>query len=253
MANNEKEARETIALLDELSKKRTDLVHRLEQLETVDAELLELDEKTGKIESKIKSISQAEVGNESDLMDSQKLEKERDRLRRLEMKQAFYIDNQKKIENVNLKAKESTLNRLRSELVADSIEKTLSTVIGQTLAGAEEKIVNCMYDFEMFKGQKMSLDLEKNKLMPTIDKRNFQTLSGSEKAILYIAMKVALSDLLPGTGFFVFDNPTFHLDDVRQEAMAEYLKSLTPKKQVIVLTSDTKLGELLSNSKRIDL
>jgi len=62
-----------------------------------------------------------------------------------------------------------------------------------------------------------------------------------------------LSSLLPGADFFIFDNPTYHLDDLRREIMAQYLIDLVPEKQIIVLTNDKKFVNLIDQGKRIDL
>ncbi len=89
--------------------------------------------------------------------------------------------------------------------------------------------------------------------MPELDGRKFQMLSGSEKAILYIGMKLAISQLMPGADFVVLDNPTLHLDNVRREQMREYVLGLLPHKQVIVFTNDSGFVELLPQGKRIDI
>jgi exonuclease SbcC len=89
--------------------------------------------------------------------------------------------------------------------------------------------------------------------MPDLDGRALQTLSGSEKTILYLSMKIALSRLMPGADFLVLDDPTLHLDETRRERLRDYLANLMSEKQVIVFTNDRGFAEQFANAKRINL
>ena len=77
-------------------------------------------------------------------------------------------------------------------------------------------------------------------------------LSGSEKLILYLCFKAALSSVLGNTGFFVFDDPTLHLDGKRKDLMIAFIHQLAAKHQVIVTSNDTDVRDALSDSHTIE-
>jgi ABC-type taurine transport system ATPase subunit len=58
---------------------------------------------------------------------------------------------------------------------------------------------------------------------------------------------------MPGANFLVLDNPTAQLDDIRRRQMQEFLLSLVPQKQVIVLTNDKIFADLLASGERVEL
>ena len=87
------------------------------------------------------------------------------------------------------------------------------------------------------------IDLKSQHLLPSLridgNDRSLMLLSGSEKIILYLSLKIALSRTLGNPGFFVFDDPTLHLDDSRKRLMIEFIRKLSEEYQVIVTSNDS--------------
>ena len=77
-------------------------------------------------------------------------------------------------------------------------------------------------------------------------------LSGSEKMILYLCFKAALSTVLGDNGFFVFDDPTLHLDGDRKDLMMSFIQQLAANHQVIVTSNDTDVRDALTDSHMIE-
>lgn len=251
--DQEAQIRETISLFNQMAQREKMLRENFNQLKNIDEELEELVGQFKNVEKKIASLQPpASAPSNLDELRAQTAAA-RSQVSQLETRQQMYDTYTEKMSTYTRQLQESTHARLKSEWVADAMEKTLSDVIGRALDPIKSRITYCLDAFDMFDQQYVSLELERLKLMPEVDKRNFQTLSSSEKAILYLAMKVGLSSLMPGADFFVFDNPTVHLDHTRQQTMANYLTALSSEKQVIVLTNDLPLVERLEAGKRIDL
>ena len=84
------------------------------------------------------------------------------------------------------------------------------------------------------------VDLKNQHLLPSLNvegfDRHLMLLSGSEKMILYLCFKAALSKALGNPGFFVFDDPTLHLDSERKGTMIMFLQQLAEEHQVIYFT-----------------
>jgi len=251
--DDEQDAHETMDLFEELSKREVDLRRRLDQMDILDEELTEDRQKLATVENKIASVSDVTDIEKDNIRLKKELDDTRTRLRDLEKEHALYQENRRRIEELNQQASTATHNQLLSEWVADAVALTLESVIGSSLKRVEDSVMSCLDQFNLFRSDDLVIDLEKSKLMPDIDNRTFQTLSGSEKAILYLGMKLALSRLMPGAQFFVLDNPTLHLDDQRKKLMKDYLLDLLPDKQIILLTNDRSFADLITEGKRIDL
>ena len=127
----------------------------------------------------------------------------------------------------------------------------MQSVSGTKLDRAGDGVSSCLKDFDLL--QEGKFDLEESRLMPDIGGRPFRVLSSSEKLILYLGMKMAISQVMPGAEFFVLDNPTIHLDEFRRQRMCDYLLSLIPDKQIIVFTNDRIFADLMTQAKRINL
>lgn len=153
----------------------------------------------------------------------------------------------------NRQAEIVTKHRLLSEWATEALARTVQSVVGMSLKKADAEITAGLKNFGLFHAQAQKIDLEKSQLMPDIDGRALQTLSGSEKTILYLSMKIALSRLMPGADFLVLDDPTLHLDETRRKRLRDYLASLMPEKQIILFTNDRGFAEQFVNAKRIDL
>ncbi|MCA1786421.1 MAG: hypothetical protein LC657_10635, partial [Desulfobacteraceae bacterium] len=251
--DQEAQIRETISLFNQMAQREKMLRENFNQLKNIDEELEELAMQYKNVDGKMARLHPpAPSPSNQDELKAQTAAA-RSQVSQLETRQRLYEEYTEKMNTLNRQLQKATHARLKSEWVADAMEKTLSDVIGRALDPIKSRITSCLDAFDMFDQQYVSLELERLKLMPEVDKRNFQTLSSSEKAILYLAMKVGLSSLMPGAEFFVFDNPTVHLDHTRQQTMANYLTALSSEKQVIVLTNDLPLAERLEPGKRIDL
>jgi DNA repair exonuclease SbcCD ATPase subunit len=166
----------------------------------------------------------------------QELESHRRQLAELERQQMLYEQRRQAILSANRQAEIVAKHRLLSEWAADAVARTVQAVVGISLKKADAEIASCLQNFGLFQAQSQKIDLEKSQLMPDIDGRALQTLSGSEKTILYLSMKIALSRLMPGADFLVLDDPTLHLDETRRERLHGFLSSLMAEKQIILFT-----------------
>ena len=75
----------------------------------------------------------------------------------------------------------------------------------------------------------------------------------SEKMLTYLAMKVALARSTHNAGFFVFDDPSLHLDEERTRLLADFLKEVSTQDQVVIFSNDVRLRELLKGANEIIL
>jgi len=70
---------------------------------------------------------------------------------------------------------------------------------------------------------------------------------------LYLCFKVTLAKILGNTGFFVFDDPTLHLDGERKALMVDFIKQLSTEHQVIVTTYDEDVRARLEGANLIEM
>ena len=77
-------------------------------------------------------------------------------------------------------------------------------------------------------------------------------LSGSEKMFLYLCFKVALAKVLGNPGFFVFDDPTLHLDEERKALMVGFIRQLAEEHQVVVTSYDEDVRSGLEGANLIE-
>ena len=70
--------------------------------------------------------------------------------------------------------------------------------------------------------------------------------------ILYLCFKVALSKVLGNPGFFIFDDPTLHLDGERKSLMIGFIGQLAEDHQVIVTSNDADMQEALTDAHLIE-
>ncbi|MDZ7289436.1 MAG: hypothetical protein ONB44_21880 [candidate division KSB1 bacterium] len=249
----EHEARETVRLFDELARKQTGLEHRLQQWQQIETEIALTQTEIETWETKLTALAPLSSADQSREQLQQELETQRRRLAELERQQALYEQRQQEILSANRQAEAVTRHRLLSEWAADALAQTVQAAIGISLKKAESEIVSCLQRFELFHAQPQKIDLEKSQLMPDLDGRALQTLSGSEKTILYLSMKIALSRLMPGADFLVLDDPTTHLDETRRERLRDYILTLTPQKQILLFTNDRSFAGQFTNANRIEL
>jgi DNA repair exonuclease SbcCD ATPase subunit len=249
----EREARETLQLLDELARKHTELEHRLERWQQLEAEIIVAQQESLVWENKLAALAPLSPEGETRERLQQELEMQRRRLVELERQQTLYEQRRQDILSANRQAEAVAKHRLLSELAADAVARTVQAVIGVSLEKAENEITKCLQSFELFHAQPQKIDLEQSQLMPDINGRALQALSGSEKTVLYLSMKIALSRLMPGADFLVLDDPILHLDETRRERLRDYILSLLPQKQIILFTNDRGFANQFINAKRIDL
>jgi DNA repair exonuclease SbcCD ATPase subunit len=249
----EREARETVRLFDELARKQTELEQRLQCWQQIDAEIAAAQKELETWETKLAALAPLSPTGETREKLQQELDAHRRQLAELERQQMLYEQRRQAILSANRQAEIVTKHRLLSEWATDAIARTVQSVLGISLKKADAEITACLQNFGLFHAQPQKIDLEKSQLMPDLDGRALQTLSGSEKTILYLSMKIALSRLMPGADFLVLDDPTLHLDETRRERLRDYLANLMSEKQVIVFTNDRGFAEQFANAKRINL
>jgi exonuclease SbcC len=249
----EREARETVRLYDELARKQTDLERRFQQWQQIETEIAAAEKEFEMWETKLAALAPLSPAGETREKLQQELETQRRQLAELELQQRHYEQRRQEILSGNRQVEAVTNHRLLSEWAAEAMTRTVQALCGVSLKKAEAEIAGCLQSFGLFSAQPQKIDLEQSQLMPDIDGRALQTLSGSEKTILYLSLKIALSRLMPGADFLMLDDPTLHLDEIRRERLRDYLLSLLPEKQIIIFTNDRGFAEQFANAKRIDL
>ncbi|MDZ7362908.1 MAG: AAA family ATPase [candidate division KSB1 bacterium] len=248
-----REVRETVRLLDELDRKQNELEQRLQRWQQLEAEIAAAQKEFETWENKLTALAPLSPTDETREKLQQELEHHRRQLAALELQQRHYEQRRQEILSANRQVEIVTQHRLLSEWAADAVARTVQSVVGISLKKADTEITACLQNFGLFHAHTQKIDLEKSQLMPDIDGRALQTLSGSEKTILYLSMKIALSRLMPEADFLVLDDPTLHLDETRRERLRDYLLSLMSEKQIILFTNDRGFAEQFVTAKRIDL
>lgn len=252
-AAQEHNARETVRMFDDLAGKQIDLEQRWQRWQQLEAEIAAAQEELETWETKLAALAPLTPVEESYEKLQQELETHRRQLAELERQHLLYEQQRQAVLSANRRAKIVAQQRLLSEWAAEAVACTVQSVVGISLKKADAEIAACLQSFGLFGAQPQKIDLEKSQLMPTLEGRPLPTLSGSEKTILYLSMKTALSRLMPGADFLVLDDPTVHLDETRRRRLRDYLVSLLPEKQIILFTNDRGFAEQFSNAKRIDL
>lgn len=252
-AAKEHEARETVRMFDELAGRQIDLEQRLHRWQQIDAEIAAAQEELETWEIKLAALAPLSPADESRENLQQELDAHRRQLAELERQHLLYEQRRQAVLSANRQAEIVAQQRLLSEWAAEAVARTVQSVVGISLKKADAEIAACLQSFGLFRAQPQKIDLEKSQLMPDLDGRALPTLSGSEKTILYLSMKTALSRLMPGADFLVLDDPTVHLDETRRGRLRDYLASLLPEKQIILFTNDRGFAEQFGNAKRTDL
>ncbi len=247
-----KESEKALYLLDQLAEKYADLKERAARLQQLHRELAENEQQLSELSKKIDLITQdADLGKSFELQND--LERFKESLKVLETKHALFERRQLEIKKADAELLKTSHNRLFSEWIADALDMTIKSTMGVSLRQVERGIHACLKKFDLLRGQAASLNLEKSQLLPDFENRNFHALSGSEKGILYLSLKVELSRLMQGSDFMVLDSPSVYLDELRREQLRDYLLSLSPEKQIILFTNDLNFANLITNGTRINL
>lgn len=179
----------------------------------------------------------------------------RDKLSKLKQDEAVQQDRLNQLQKVNLEAEQTEKTTLCLELACVGVDKTIDTLQRQILKPVESELQNWIGQMELFGNT--HIDLQRHHLLPTLNidgvDRSLLMLSGSEKMFLYLCFKVALAKVLGNTGFFVFDDPTLHLDGERKALMVDFIRQLAEEYQVIVTSYDDDVREGLEEAHLIEM
>ena len=190
------------------------------------------------------------------------IDQERKRLDRLKQQEAVRLDRLGALQRTNRDAAKIEKTLLSLELACAGVDKTIETLQRQILKPAEEELHHWLEKMELFSvsrgsGGKTRIDLQRQHLLPslTIDgvDRSLMLLSGSEKMFLYLCFKVALAKVLGNPGFFVFDDPTLHLDEERKALMVDFIRQLAEEHQVVVTSYDEDVRSGLEGANLIEM
>ena len=179
----------------------------------------------------------------------------RDKLSKLKQDEAVQQDRLKQLQKVNLEAEQTEKTTLCLELACLGVDKTIDTLQRQILKPVESELQSWLGQMELF--GKTHIDLQRQHLLPSLNidgvDRSLMLLSGSEKMFLYLCFKVALAKVLGNTGFFVFDDPTLHLDGERKALMVDFIRQLAEEYQVIVTSYDDDVRHGLEGAHLIEM
>lgn len=183
------------------------------------------------------------------------IESERKKLDSLKQKEAVKLDRLNQLQKVNTEAEQVEKTTLCLELACAGVEKTIDALQRQILKPAENELQRWLEKMNLF--AHTSIDLQRQHLLPSLkidgEDRSLLLLSGSEKMFLYLCFKVTLAKILGNTGFFVFDDPTLHLDGERKALMVDFIKQLSTEHQVIVTTYDEDVRARLEGANLIEM
>ena len=197
------------------------------------------------------------------------IDQERKRLEQLKQQEAVRLDRLGALQRANRDAAKVERTLLSLELACAGVDKTIETLQRQILKPAEEELHHWLEKMELFSSSRGSgsisrgsggqtrVDLQRQHLLPslTIDgvDRSLMLLSGSEKMFLYLCFKVALAKVLGNPGFFVFDDPTLHLDEERKALMVDFIRQLAEEHQVVVTSYDEDVRSGLEGANLIEM
>ena len=190
------------------------------------------------------------------------IDHQRKQLDKLKQAEAVRLDRLASLQRVNRDALHIERTLLSLELACAGVDKTIATLQKQILKPAEEELHRWIEKMDLFStargsGGETRIDLQRQHLLPslTIDgvDRSLMLLSGSEKMFLYLCFKVALANVLGNPGFFVFDDPTLHLDGERKALMVDFICQLAEEHQVVVTSYDEDVRAGLEGAHLIEM
>lgn len=271
--------KKTLAEKTENLESRQELEQRLQTLQTKAARLEQLEQEIGKIQTELDTLktrlSEKGVSKEatdesfkndvqsaesiSENLDKRQLkariDSERKKLEKLKQEEAVQLDRLERLQKVNAEAEQVERTTLSLELACAGVDKTIETLQRQILKPAEEELHRRLEQMELF--GRTRIDLQKQHLLPSVKidgvDRSLMLLSGSEKMFLYLCFKVALAKVLGNPGFFVFDDPTLHLDDERKVLMVDFIRQLAEDHQVVVTSYDEEVRAGLEGAHLIEM
>jgi len=178
----------------------------------------------------------------------------RRRLVGLNKEEAVIAHKLEELQRTQYQANQILRTRLSFELACDGVEKTIASLQQTILQPAEKEIQRWLERMDLTRFSQ--IDLKSQHLLPSLNvegvERNLLLLSGSEKMMLYLCFKAALSEALGSLGFFVFDDPTLHLDPDRRGAMIDFIQRLAEEHQVIVTSNDPEVRAGLPDAHLIE-
>ena len=190
------------------------------------------------------------------------IDSERERLGKLKQEEAVRLDRLGALQRVNRDAAKVEKTLLSIELACTGIDKTIEALQRQILKPAEDELHHWLDKMQLFSGSRGSggqtrVDLQREHLLPSLNidgtDRSLMLLSGSEKMFLYLCFKVALAKVLGNPGFFVFDDPTLHLDGERKTLMVDFICQLAEEHQVVVTSYDEDVRAGLEGAHLIEM
>ena len=226
----------------------------------------ELDTLTARLNQRGVQHSEPQPAETSTTVDKSKLKEqidhERKQLDKLKQEEAVRLDRLASLQRVNRDASHIEKTLLSLELACAGVDKTIATLQKQILKPAEEELHRWLEKMQLFSdsrenGGETRIDLQRQHLLPslTIDgvDRSLLLLSGSEKMFLYLCFKVALANVLGNPGFFVFDDPTLHLDAERKALMVDFIHQLAEGHQIVVTSYDEEVRAGLEGGHLIEM
>ena len=273
--------KKTLAEKTENLGNRQELEQRLQTLQTRASRLEQLDNDISKIVTELDTLTMRlrEKGalDETETMDAStnndmqssppiptnldkrqlkaQIDSQRKRLDKLKQQEAVQSDRLERLQKVNAEAEQVEKTTLCLELACAGVEKTVDTLQRQILKPAEDELHRWLGQTELF--GRTQIDLQRQHLLPSINidgvDRSLMMLSGSEKMFLYLCFKVALAKVLGNPGFFVFDDPTLHLDGERKALMVQFIRQLAEDHQVVVTSYDEDVRAGLEGAHLIEM
>ena len=273
--------KKTLAEKTENLDNRQELEQRLQTLQTRASRLEQLDNDISKVVTELDTLTMRlrEKGalDETETMDAStnndmqssypiptnldkrqlkaQIDSQRKRLDKLKQQEAVQSDRLERLQQVNAEAEDVEKTTLCLELACAGIEKTIDTLQRQILKPVEEELHRWLGQTELF--GRTQIDLQRQHLLPSINidgvDRSLMLLSGSEKMFLYLCFKVALAKVLGNPGFFVFDDPTLHLDGERKALMVQFIRQLAEDHQVVVTSYDEDVRAGLEGAHLIEM
>ena len=228
--------------LDELKKLVSDLERKKRDLDSVLEEIRRINERRSGLRKIVKERREEieeelhRIGSEVELKN-----RKRDRL----LMEKGRIEERIKAFEVRLEELEHELRDLvHKHYVTDLFVRACSDTakeVGRSVLDQVKREAASIWG--KVRGGVWEVDWNK-KLVPVLKSRSVEyvaeQLSGAEKIVLFVALRVALAKRLGNPGFLVFDEPVEHLDEKNKEFLKEILLKLPEEGigQLVVASCD---------------
>lgn len=245
----------SLKTLAQLAEQQAALERRMERVARLSEEQVALTSELSEIATRLKGVAATGTSLEDKDRLRERAAATRARLTQLVADRAVAERTRQQLEQTAVKVQSATRHRLRTELACDAIDATLAALLEETLGPAEAETRRLLTRLQLFGGA--TVDLHTEHLLPVLAdatwSRDLSALSGSEKMLLYISLKIALAKALGSVGFFVLDDPTLHLDEERKALLLGQLSQLAPDHQVILATNDPSVARALPSAQVIEV